>query len=164
MRAWGERVGYLAIVGTRSNDGVVKGVPVKGRQGGVESEAGVVSGAPVSVEDGGGMATEQGQGIGELSTLIDRNDSKGAATAGLPIDREVLWVGLDQVGVPSILGDAEVVVTLLLHRRKSSGRNPVDNGTWIEAYLLGRLAEDVSCLVLDGSCARHGRVGALTVL
>jgi hypothetical protein len=124
-----ERVLYLAIVGTRSNDGVVKGVPVNGRQGGVGWESGVYLGAPVGVEDGGRVATEQGQDIGELSTLIDRNNSKGAATAGLPIDREVLGVGLDQVGVPSILRDAEVVVTLLLHREGPSERDPGDSET-----------------------------------
>ena len=65
------------------------------------------------------MATEQGHDIGQLSTLVDRNDSKGAATAGLPIDRQVLGVGLDQVRVPSILRDAEVVVTLLLRGNAS---------------------------------------------
>lgn len=150
-----ERMDYLAIVGTRSNDRVVEGVPVNGRQGGVGWESGVVLGAPVGVEDGGRVATEQGQDIRELSTLIDRNDSKGAATAGLPIDREVLGIGLDQVGVPSILRDAEVVVTLLLRREGLSERDSGDNKAWIEAYLLGRLAEDVSCKVLDGSCARH---------
>jgi hypothetical protein len=74
------------------------------------------------------VATEQGHDIGELSTFIDRDDSKGAATAGLPIDREVLGVGLDQVGVPSILGDAEVVVTLLLRREGSSGRDLGNGG------------------------------------
>lgn len=124
----------------------------------------MIGGAPVGVEDGGRMATEQGHDIGKLPTLIDRNDSKGAATAGLPIDREVLGVGLDQVGVPSILRDAEVVVTLFLRSEESSERNPGGNEAAIEVYLLGRLPEDVSCLVLDMSCARDGRVKALTVL
>jgi hypothetical protein len=155
---------YLAIVGTRSDDRVVERVPANGRQGGVGSESGVILGAPVGVEDGGRVATEQGHDIGELATLIDRNDSKGAATAGLPIDRQVLGVGLDQVGVPGILGDAEVVVTLLLRRDGASGRDPDGNEAWVGAYLLGRLPEDVSCLVLDMSCARDGRLQALTVL
>ena len=87
----------------------------------------MIEDAPVCVEDGGRVATEQGHDIGELSTLINGNDSKGAATAGLPIDRQVLGVGLDQVGVPSILRDAEVVVTLLLRRERSSERGPGDN-------------------------------------
>ena len=75
-----------------------------------------IGGAPVGIEDGSRVATEQGHDIGQLSTLIDGDDSKGTTTAGLPIDRQVLGVGLDQVGVPGILGDAEVVVTLLLRR------------------------------------------------
>lgn len=70
------------------------------------------------------MATEQGHNIGQLSTLVDRNDSKGATTAGLPIDRKVLGVGLDQVRVPSILRDAEIVVTLLLF-----GQGPLERDT-----------------------------------
>jgi hypothetical protein len=158
---------YLAIVGARSDDRVVEGVPVNGRQGGVRLESEVGLGAPVGVEDGSRVATEQGQDVGELSTLIDRNDSKGTATAGLPIDREVLGVGLDQVGVPSILRDAEVVVTLLLCRDGLSERNPGNGEAWIEAYLLGRLAEDVSCKVLDMSCAqpwtRRGAYGTWTL-
>lgn len=87
----------------------------------------MIEDAPVGVEDGGRVATEQGHDIGKLSTLINGNDSKGAAAAGLPIDRQVLGVGLDQVGVPSILRDAEVVVTLLLRRERSSERGPGDN-------------------------------------
>lgn len=71
-------------------------------------------GAPVGVKDGSRVATEQGHDIGQLSTLVDGNDGKGTAAASLPIDRQVLGVGLDQVGVPGILGDAEVVVTLFL--------------------------------------------------
>ena len=114
---------------------------------------GDVGSAPVGVEDGSSVATEQGHNIGQLSTLIDRNDSKGATTAGLPIDRKVLGVGLDQVRVPSILRDAEVVVTLLLLRKGSSERNAVDGGGCDEGYLLGRLPEDVSWLVLAMSCA-----------
>jgi hypothetical protein len=96
--------------------------------GSCEIRVGAIEGAPVRVEDSGRVATEQGHDIGELSTFIDRDDSKGAATAGLPIDREVLGVGLDQVGVPSILGDAEVVVTLLLRREGSSGRDLGNGG------------------------------------
>ena len=92
-----------------------------------DQRQGVVEGAPVGVEDGGRVPTEQGHDIGEFSTLIDRNDSKGAATASLPIDREVLGVGLDQIGVPSILRDAVVVVTLLLYKKESSDRDPSDN-------------------------------------
>lgn len=109
------------------------------------------------------MATEQGHNIGQLSALIDRNDSKGATTAGLPIDRKVLWVGLDQVRVPSILRDAEIVVTLLLREEESSEGDMVDVETCDKGYLLGRLPEDVSCLVLAMSCAWDRRVEALTV-
>lgn len=119
--------------------------------------------APVGVEDGGRVATEQGQNIGQLSTLIDGDDGKGATTAGLPIDRKVLGVGLDQVRVPSILRDAEIVVTLLLRGEESSERKTVEVERCDEGYLLGRLPEDVSCLVLAMSCAWDRRVEALTV-
>jgi len=68
------------------------------------------------------VAAEQGQNIGQLAALVDGNDSEGTAAASLPIDREVLGVGLDQVGVPGILGDAEVVVTLFLQRKTASER------------------------------------------
>lgn len=112
------------------------------------------------------MATEQGHNIGQLSTLLDRNDSKGAATAGLPIDRKVLGVGLDQVRVPSILRDAEIVVTLLLLGRGSLERDAVDGESYNEAYLLGRLPKDVSCRVGVSRvvCLRHRRQGAYGTL
>lgn len=41
------------------------------------------------------MAPKERYLIGELSPLIERNDSECATTAGLPIDRKVFWVGLD---------------------------------------------------------------------
>lgn len=82
------------------------------------------------------MATEQWHNIGQLSTLIDRDNCEGATTAGLPIDREVLGVGLDQVRVPSILRDAEIVVTLLLLGEGSSERNTVDTETCDEDTFL----------------------------
>ena len=40
------------------------------------------------------MASEQGYLIGQLSALIDGDNSKCAATARLPIDREEFGVGL----------------------------------------------------------------------
>jgi hypothetical protein len=70
--------------------------------------------------------------VGSSAALIDRNDSECATAARFPIDCDVFWVGLwsvsmslsrsraarradlDQVGVPGVLGDAEVVIALLL--------------------------------------------------
>lgn len=115
------------------------------------------------------MAAEQGQNVRQLAALVDRNDSKGTAAASLPIDREVFGVGLDQVGVPGILGDAEVVVALFLQggtasERAYGGRR---GAPCVEAYLLGRLPEDVSWLhVSRVVCLEGGTRGcdALTVL
>ena len=49
---------------------------------------------PVSVEDGGGVATEQRYLVGELAALVEGDDGEGATTAGLPVDGQVLGVGL----------------------------------------------------------------------
>ena len=49
---------------------------------------------PVGVEDGGSVTPEQRDHIGELPLLLERDDGKGATTAGLPVYREVLGVRL----------------------------------------------------------------------
>ena len=54
----------------------------------------VVEGVPVCVEDGGRVAAEEGDLVRDLAALVDRDDGECAATARLPIDREVLGVGL----------------------------------------------------------------------
>lgn len=97
---------------------------------------------PVGVENGCGVAAEQRYLVGCLALLVEGDNSKGAATAGLPVHREVVgvrlgerrvselnatasgWGGvsassayLDEVGVPSIATDVKVVVAELLSRR-----------------------------------------------
>jgi hypothetical protein len=55
------------------------------------------------------------------------------------------WADLDQVGIPSILGDAEVVVALLLRDCKHT---PTHRQTACKLYLLGALAKDVAWCIL----------------
>ncbi len=88
---------------------------------------------PVGVENGGGVSAEEGHQLGGTARLIDRNDGKGATAACFPVNGDVFRVGLrgyerscwvvaceagaadlDQVGVPCILGDADIVVALFL--------------------------------------------------
>jgi hypothetical protein len=86
---------------------------------------------PIGVEDGGSVPAEEGNLVGCSAAFIEGNDGKSASTAGLPVDCDVLGVGLwgmsascprsrarradlDQVGVPRILRDAEIVIALLL--------------------------------------------------
>lgn len=57
---------------------------------------------PVCVKNGGGMAPEEGHLIGELPSLIERNDGKGTATAGLPVHGEVFRVDLAGVSRDSL--------------------------------------------------------------
>lgn len=49
---------------------------------------------PVSVEDGGGVATEQRYLVGKLAALVEGDNGEGATTARLPVDGQVLGVGL----------------------------------------------------------------------
>lgn len=91
----------------------------------------VVEGRPVGVEDGGRVSAEQRQHVGGAAALVDGDDGKGTASAGLPVDGNVFgvglgavsaragqvacaWADLDQVGVPGILADAQVIVALFL--------------------------------------------------
>jgi hypothetical protein len=76
------------------------------------------------------MTTEKGNLFRESAFLIHRNDSKCAATTGLPIDGDVFWVylirsvlqpivadtansHLDQIRIPGIATDVEVVIRRL---------------------------------------------------
>ena len=116
-------------------------------------------GVPVGVEDGSRVATEERQLVGGAAALVDGNDSKGAATAGFPVDGDVLGVGLggvrgcpamvacgwagadlDQVGVPGILCDAQVIVALFLGR-SAHARRGGDGGVCVPSLCL---------------CQRHG--------
>lgn len=49
---------------------------------------------PVGIQDHSGVAAEQRNHVGQLSFLVQGNNGKRAATARLPIDREVLRVDL----------------------------------------------------------------------
>lgn len=70
----------------------------------------VVERVPVVVQHGGGVSPEQRHGIGQLSTLFQRDDGECAAAGRLPVDGQVLGVTFHQVGVPGVLADAQVVV------------------------------------------------------
>ncbi len=85
----------LAIVGSGGNDSVIEGVPLwqKGQTEVVQGQAHVRV-SPVGVQDGGSVAAEQGYLVGELSALIEGYDCECASTAGVPIDSEILGVGL----------------------------------------------------------------------
>jgi hypothetical protein len=85
----------LAVLGGRGDDAIVERVPV-------------------GVEYGGGMSPEEGNLVGQLALLVERDYGERAAARGVPIDRQVLGVDLDQVRVPGIATDVEVVVAELL--------------------------------------------------
>lgn len=86
---------------------------------------------PVGVEDGSSVPAEERNLIGSSATLAEGNDGKCASSTGFPVDCDVFGVGLwavsswfvwsrarqadlDQVGVPCVLRDAQVVIALLL--------------------------------------------------
>lgn len=48
------------------------------------------------------MAAKEGNSLGELSALVEGQDSKGAATASFPVHRQVFRVDLSQDG--AVLG------------------------------------------------------------
>ncbi len=49
---------------------------------------------PVGVENGSRVAAKQRDLVGELATLVERDDGKGAAARRVPIDGEVFGVDL----------------------------------------------------------------------
>lgn len=100
---------------------------------------------PVRVEHSGGVATEQRYLVGKLAALVEGDDGEGTTTARLPVNGQVLGVGLGcerdkvsirtmkamgsvvsqcivgrylyEVGIPGIVTDAEVIIAELLARR-----------------------------------------------
>lgn len=50
--------------------------------------------APVGIEDSRGVPAEQGNEIRELSLLVQGDDGEGTPAARLPVNGEVLGVGL----------------------------------------------------------------------
>jgi hypothetical protein len=71
-------------------------------------------GAPVGVEDGGCVATEEGYLLGHTPLLLEGDDGKSATAGSFPIDGDIFGVRLDQVGVPGVLRDAQIIVALFL--------------------------------------------------
>jgi hypothetical protein len=78
------------------------------------------------------VSTKQWEPLGQAATLVEGNDGECTAATGFPVHGDVLGVGLlfqsdwgswgarigggdlDEVGVPSVLGNAEVIVALFL--------------------------------------------------
>lgn len=77
------------------------------------------------------MPAEEGDLVGRAALLVDGNNGESASSAGFPVDCDVFrvglrgvsasfsrsrarWADLDQVGIPGVLGDAQVVIALLL--------------------------------------------------
>jgi hypothetical protein len=86
---------------------------------------------PVGVKHGGSVPAEERDLVGSPPALVDGDDGKSASTAGFPVHGNVFGVclggmsasfarsrarqaDLDQVGIPSVLGDTQVIVALLL--------------------------------------------------
>jgi hypothetical protein len=113
------------------------------------------------------MATEEGDVFGETAFLIDGNDGEGSSSAGFPVDRDVFRIclsealegtfpivrarsgNLDQVGVPGILRDSEIVIALFLHSK------------WLARWMSrGELTgEAIPSLFLDRRRVLHSRSG-----
>lgn len=49
---------------------------------------------PVGIQDSGGVAAEEGNALGQLATLVKRNDGERATTTSFPIHGEIVGVGL----------------------------------------------------------------------
>lgn len=56
---------------------------------------------PVGVEDGSSVPAEERDLVGRSAALIDRNDGKGASSAGFPVHGDVLGVGLCSMSASS---------------------------------------------------------------
>lgn len=132
----------LSIVGSGSNDTVVEGIPMRTRQ--LESQVYCKQGgphcSPVSIKHRRSVSSEQRNLLWQATLLIQGNDSKGTTTASLPVHSEVFRVDLathalpvsihpstsiaqaeqpylDQIGVPRIATDVQVIVGGFLPRR-----------------------------------------------
>lgn len=90
---------------------------------------------PVGVQHRCGVSAEERYLVWQLALLIQRNDSKGTTTRSIPIDRQILgvdlycqygrsssegkgggWVYFDEIRIPSIATDMEVIVSVVLSR------------------------------------------------
>lgn len=131
---------YLAIISTRCEQTVVKWAPAALLSRILTSLHRIDQTIPISIQHGSRMSSEERNQIGQLAALADRDNSERAAAARFPVDRDVLGIRLDDVAVPGVLGDAEIVVALFLHRSAT-----VEGClTELAANLLRRPSEDVS--------------------
>ena len=80
----------LAIFGCGGDHTIIERVPPRLVSSSVRSRyrgRGVAGFAvPVGVEDGRRVSAEKGDHVGELASLVQRYDSKGATARGIPID------------------------------------------------------------------------------
>ena len=80
------------------------------------------------------MPAKEGDLVRRAALFVDGDDSESAASAGFPVDCDIFgvglrgvsasflrsrarWADLDQIRVPGVLGDAQVVIALLLWGR-----------------------------------------------
>ena len=70
----------------------------------------VVERVPVVIQHCGSVSPEQGHDIRQLPTLFQGDNGECAAARRLPVDRHVFGVTFYNVGVPSVLADAQIVV------------------------------------------------------
>lgn len=97
--------------------------------------------APVCIENDSSVTTEKGDTVRQFASLFNGNDCKSTATRGIPVDGDVLGIDLyesfkiselgegtssgrgmeraqsthlHEIGIPSILRDAKVIVALVL--------------------------------------------------
>jgi hypothetical protein len=87
----------LAIVRGRRDERVVEGAPARGSALLCWRLWEGREGVPVGVEDGSRVSAEEGKRLGRTTALLDGDDGEGATTASLPVDRDVLRVGLREV-------------------------------------------------------------------
>lgn len=102
----------------------------------------VVERIPICVQHSGSVPTEQRYLVRELALLLQRYYRECASAAGLPIDGDILRVGLDNVRVPGVLADPEVIVALFAPSRATeyvSYASSSAHGSWHEDSKAERL-------------------------
>ena len=77
----------------------------------------VVEWIPVRVQHSCRMPSEQRYRVRKLALLFQRHYCKCASTARLPVDCDIFWIGFDDVAIPCILADPEIIVALLSSSR-----------------------------------------------
>ncbi|KAI3475603.1 hypothetical protein L1887_62975 [Cichorium endivia] len=82
------------------------------------------------VEHRGGVAAAERVDVRQLARAAHGDHGEGTTARRIPVDREVLAVGGDEVGVPRIVGDLDVFVARLLLAH-----------VWIDVAVLGRSDE-----------------------